>query len=193
MQLFNYVTVIPNCISKELIQIFISLQSEDTSPALTGYSDNQKTNLDYRVTNWIPLSSELIQNTTNSIENLYNTQLIHTYRQQIKHIESPQFLYYNVGGKYDLHNDSEDFVDGNLQRVCERDVTILLYLNDDYEGGELEFPDWNCTFKPKAGTLIAFPSYIEFSHRVHPVTKGKRYNLVSWINTHDRIYARPYT
>jgi len=192
MNLFNYVTVIPNCISNELIQHFLSLKTKETSPALTGYSVNQKTNLDYRVTNWIPLPAETIQNTTNSISTLYNSQLINTYKQPIKHIEPPQFLYYNVGGKYDIHNDSEDYINNRLQRVCERDVTFLLYLNDDYTGGELEFPDWGVTFKPKAGTLIAFPSYIEFSHQVRPVTSGERYNLVSWICTNDRIYSRPY-
>ena len=192
MNLFNYVTVIPNCIPNELIDYFLSLKTQETSPALTGYSDNQKANLDYRVTNWIPLPPETIQNTTNAISTLYNSQLINTYKKSIKHIEPPQFLYYNRGGKYDLHNDSEDYIDNRIQRVCERDVTIILYLNDDYEGGELEFPDWCCTFKPKAGTLIAFPSYIEFSHRVHPVTSGQRYNLVSWICTNDRIYPRPY-
>lgn len=192
MNLFNYVSVIPNCIPKELIQVFLNLKNSDTSPALTGYSDSQKANLDYRVTNWIALPPELITNTTNAIGTLYMNQLIDTYRQPIKNIEPPQFLYYNVGGKYDVHNDSEDWVNGRLTRVCERDVTILVYLNDDYEGGELEFPDWGCTFKPKAGTLIAFPSYIEFTHRVHPVTKGERFNLVSWISTQERIYSRPY-
>jgi Rps23 Pro-64 3,4-dihydroxylase Tpa1-like proline 4-hydroxylase len=190
--IFNYVTVIPNCIPNELIQYFLSLRTQETSPALTGYSDNQKVNLDYRVTNWISLLPETIEKTINSISTLYNSQLINTYKQSIKHIEPPQFLYYNIGGKYDLHNDSEDYIDNKLQRVCERDVSILLYLNDDYEGGELEFPDWGVTFKPKPGTLISFPSYIEFSHRVLPVTYGKRYNLVSWICTNDRIYKRPY-
>jgi predicted 2-oxoglutarate/Fe(II)-dependent dioxygenase YbiX len=192
MNLFNYVTVIPNCIPNELIQYFLSLRTQETSLALTGYSDNQKANLDYRVTNWIPLPQEVIQNTTNSITNIYNSQLIQTYKQSIKHVESPQFLYYDIGGKYEIHNDSEDYINNNLQRVVERDVSVLIYLNDDYTGGELEFPDWGCTFKPKAGTLIAFPSYIEFSHRVHPVTSGQRYNLVSWICTNERIYKRPY-
>lgn len=191
--LFDYLTVIPNCIPKKLIEFLLLLQTNETSPALTGYSDNQKTNLDYRVTSWIPLPSELVSNTHKAISQLYNTQLIQKYKQSIKNIEPTQFLYYNVGGKYDLHNDSEDFVNGNLTRVCERDVSILIYLNEDYEGGELEFPDWGVTMKPKAGTLIAFPSYINFSHRVLPVTRGKRFSLVTWINTSDRIYPRPYT
>jgi hypothetical protein len=193
MNLFNHVTLIPNCIPKELIQFYLSLKTPEVSPALTGYSDNQKTNLDYRVTNWIPLPPPVIENTTHSVTQLYNTQLISKYKQQIKHIEPPQFLHYTPGGKYDVHNDSEDFVNGKLQRVCERDLTILTYLNDNYEGGELEFPDWGIKLKPKAGTLLAFPSYIEFSHRVHPVTSGERFNLVTWICTNDRIYQRPYS
>jgi len=191
--LFDYVTVIPNCISQQLIQYYLSLRTTETSPALTGYSDNQKTNLDYRVTNWIPISPEIVSNTHHAITQLYNNQLIQKYKQPIKNIEPTQFLYYNVGGKYDVHNDSEDFVNGKLTRVCERDISVLIYLNDDYEGGELEFPDWGIYMKPKAGTLIAFPSYIDFSHRVHPVTKGKRFSVVTWINTPDRIYPRPYT
>ena len=191
--LFNYVSVIPNGIPTNLINLFLSFTDKETSPALTGYSDNQKTNLDYRKTNWIPLSYPIIQNTTQAIKDLYQSSLQNKYKQTIKSIESPQFLYYNEGGKYDVHNDSEDFVNGKLTRVCERDITILIYLNEDYEGGELEFPDWGITFKPKTGTILAFPSYIEFSHRVLPVTKGNRYNLVSWICTNERIYSRPYT
>ena len=76
--------------------------------------------------------------------------------------------------------------------MCERDVTILIYLNDDYECGELEFTNAGVSLNPKALTLIAFPSYIEYTHRVHPVTSGERYTIVSWINTYDRIYKRPY-
>ncbi len=190
--IFNYVTVIPNCISKELVEVFLSLKTTSVSPALIGHLNDQKPNLDYRNTNWIALSPELIRNTTHAIRDLYNNNLVNVYKQPIRHIESPQLLYYPVGGKYDVHNDSESFKNGKLERVCERDVTLLIYLNDDYEGGELEFPDWGVTFRPKSRTLIAFPSYIEFSHRVHPVTKGERYTLVSWINTNDRIYSRPY-
>jgi predicted 2-oxoglutarate/Fe(II)-dependent dioxygenase YbiX len=192
MHLFDYVTLIPNCIPKELIHFYLSLHTNETSPALTGYSDNQKTNLDYRVTNWIPLPPPVIENTINSVTEFYNNQLVHKYKQPIKHIEPPQFLHYTTGGKYDVHNDSEDIVDGHLKRVCERDLSILIYLNDDYEGGELEFPDWGIKLKPKAGTVLCFPSYIEFSHKVHPVTKGERFNLVSWICTSERIYDRPY-
>lgn len=187
MNFFNYVSVIPNCISKDLIKVFLDLKFEDVYPATTLNAIEG-----YRVTNWIDLPPEIISNTITSLTNYYNSELIKVYKQPVKFIEPPQFLYYNVGGKYDLHNDSEDYVNGKLARTCERDVTILIYLNDNYEGGELELPDWGITFKPKAGTLIAFPSYLEFSHKVNPVTKGKRFTIVSWICTEERIYSRPY-
>jgi len=191
--IFNYVTVIPNCIPKELIEVFLSLRNQETTSATIEYADGQRPNLDYRKTDCIELPTEIQQKTIQSIYGLYNNDLIHIYKQNVRHVEKPQFLYYQIGGKYDVHNDCESWgIDGKLKQVCDRDVTILIYLNDDYEGGELEFPDWGCTFKPKAGTVIAFPSYIEFSHRVHPVTKGERFSLVSWIATEERIYERPY-
>lgn len=192
MNIFDYVTVIPNCISKELIQVFLNLRTNDAPPALVGYTDSLKVNFNHRKTFWIPLPPDITTNSTDSISQLYCNKLQVKYKQPITYIEPPQFLYYNIGGKYDTHNDSEDFIDGKLARVVERDLTILIYLNDDYDGGELELINFGTFFKPKAGTLIAFPSYIEFSHRVHPVTKGERFNLVSWICTEERIYPRPY-
>ncbi len=36
--------------------------------------------------------------------------------------------------------------------------TLCVYLNDDYEGGKIEFPDYNISIKPPAGSAIVFPS-----------------------------------
>ena len=44
--------------------------------------------------------------------------------------------------------------------------------------------------KPKKGMMLAFPSYFEFSHRVHPVRSGTRYSLATWIETVNRVYNR---
>ena len=50
------------------------------------------------------------------------------------------------------------------------------------------FPDYGVTITPKTGMIVAFPSYIEFSHRVNPITIGERFNLVTWIETEKRIH-----
>lgn len=192
MNLFKYISVIPNCIPKSLQELFLSFSKNNMYTATVMDNNLEKINENIRITNVIEIPADIIQNTTIAIENLYKNILIKTYEKSIKFIEIPQLLYYAPGGKYDAHNDSEDFVNNKLQRVFERDITILVYLNDNYEGGELEMPDWGIQFKPKAGTVIAFPSYINFTHKVNPVTKGERFNIVSWICTNERIYSRPY-
>jgi hypothetical protein len=50
--------------------------------------------------------------------------------------------------------------------------SMLFYLNDDYEGGELYFPLLNFEYKPKPGDFITFPSYEKYTHGVRPVLSG---------------------
>ncbi len=70
---------------------------------------------------------------------------------------------------------------------------MVLYLNDDYEGGELFFPDIGLEIKPKSGQLIAWPSGPFFEHGVKPVLRGDRYVVSAFLTTpklallHDKI------
>jgi predicted 2-oxoglutarate/Fe(II)-dependent dioxygenase YbiX len=54
-------------------------------------------------------------------------------------------------------------------------LSIVLYLNDDYEGGELYFKNQNIKVKPEAGSLIAFPSVDPYFHESLPVSFGIKY------------------
>ena len=62
-----------------------------------------------------------------------------------------------------------------------RRVSTVYYLNDNYTGGEINFPRFNITFKPKANQMILFPSTYVYNHSVSPVIEGKRYAVVSWM------------
>ena len=62
-----------------------------------------------------------------------------------------------------------------------RRVSTLYYLNDNYSGGELNFPRFNLSFKPKANHMVVFPSTYVYNHSVSPVTEGERYAVVSWM------------
>jgi hypothetical protein len=56
--------------------------------------------------------------------------------------------------------------------------SMLFYINDDYEGGELYFPAIGFQYKPKPGDFITFPSYEKYTHGVRPVLSGSyRYVL----------------
>ena len=62
-----------------------------------------------------------------------------------------------------------------------RRVSTVYYLNDNYTGGEINFPRFNVTFKPKANQMIVFPSTYVYNHSVSPVLEGTRYAVVSWM------------
>lgn len=52
------------------------------------------------------------------------------------------------------------------------EYAAVLYLNNDYSGGELFFPKLGYEIIPEPGTLIIFPSTEEFEHGVRPVKEG---------------------
>jgi hypothetical protein len=55
------------------------------------------------------------------------------------------------------------------------DIAGLFYLNDDYEGGELYFPNQGIQFKPKAGAAYFFPGDMNYIHGVTEIKSGIRY------------------
>jgi hypothetical protein len=62
----------------------------------------------------------------------------------------------------------------------------ILYLNDDYLGGELFFSNKDFKIKPKPGSLLIFPGTDEFKHGVSPVQVGPiRYVVVGFVKIKD--------
>jgi len=96
--------------------------------------------------------------------------------------ETPQLLRYGLGGKYGMHSDADSFCSEQQRfyRFIDRDFSMLIYLNDDYVGGELEFKGLNFRYQPKAGDLVIFPSNHIFSHESLPIISGTKYALVTW-------------
>jgi hypothetical protein len=54
-------------------------------------------------------------------------------------------------------------------------ISAVLYLNDNYSGGEIAFPDHGVVIKPTAGSLIMFPSTPPFFHESREITNGTKY------------------
>lgn len=65
-------------------------------------------------------------------------------------------------------------------------VSIVVYLNDDYEGGELWFPRFNLTHKPKAGDIAVFPSTYIYEHASQDMISGTKYSIVIMSDYNDR-------
>jgi PKHD-type hydroxylase len=62
-----------------------------------------------------------------------------------------------------------------------RKLTILAFLNDDFEGGRLFLQTGhNRVYPPQQpGSVLVFPSFV--LHGVEPVTKGIRRSVVTWL------------
>jgi predicted 2-oxoglutarate/Fe(II)-dependent dioxygenase YbiX len=52
---------------------------------------------------------------------------------------------------------------------------VLLYYNDNYSGGEINFKDQNIRIKPTAGSIVIFPSVEPFYHESMPILNGTKY------------------
>jgi predicted 2-oxoglutarate/Fe(II)-dependent dioxygenase YbiX len=53
-------------------------------------------------------------------------------------------------------------------------VSMVIYLNDDYEGGEIDFPDHGISLKPEAGSVVVFASE-GILHDPRPTKSGTKY------------------
>ncbi len=105
--------------------------------------------------------------------------------------EGMQLTRYQKGGFYAWHKDGSsdslsayDNPENKFLHGKVRKLSLSLVLNDDFEGGDLEFASYGrekCIITPvkaRKGDMIFFTSGME--HRVAPVTKGVRYSLVNW-------------
>jgi len=98
------------------------------------------------------------------------------WKYDITHSNQSEFLMYDVNGKYETH------VDTFHQHSNEtRKLTILVFLNDDFEGGKFYIATNNERMYPeqKKGSVLIFPSFMP--HGVEPITKGVRYSVVTWM------------
>ena len=76
-------------------------------------------------------------------------------------------------------------VDVNNLEGAKRFLIFMVYLNDDFEGGETEFPIFGDKVKPKKGRLLMFPPFWTYLHRGNPPLKPggyAKYLLMTYLN-----------
>ena len=98
------------------------------------------------------------------------------WKYNITHANQTEFLIYKPDGHYNSHVDTF-----HIHSDESRKLTVLAFLNDDYEGGKFFLNASGTLYYPpqNKGTVLVFPSYMV--HGVEPVTKGVRYSCVTWL------------
>jgi prolyl 4-hydroxylase len=111
----------------------------------------------------------------------------------IHNCEDLQVVHYETGGYYKDHFDT-DFKSMDGQRI----YTFIIALNDDYEGGETEFPILNKKFRLKTGDALFFQNLNNNGsftpkalHGGRPVKSGEKWICNLWIRDTFRIIPDP--
>jgi predicted 2-oxoglutarate/Fe(II)-dependent dioxygenase YbiX len=98
-------------------------------------------------------------------------------KMNLNKINQIDLLKYEVGGKYEIHTDAHT----NINRF----LSVIINLNDEYEGGDLVFTDQKekeiKRLKLEKGSIVFFPSNFMYPHGIQPITKGTRYSIVAWL------------
>jgi predicted 2-oxoglutarate/Fe(II)-dependent dioxygenase YbiX len=124
---------------------------------------------------------------------LVNLRIAAAIGVPLAHQEPTNFLHYARGQQYIPHFDfftqaEEAGFAHELRTIGQRIVTVLVYLNEGYEGGETEFPKLGWRFKGKLGDALIFWNLnqqgereLDSLHAGLPVTKGEKWLLSKWV------------
>jgi hypothetical protein len=123
---------------------------------------------------------------------MIRTRIANEIRAPLPCLEVPQVLRYGVGEEFTLHC---DFLDprqlaGEIARLGQRPATFLIYLNDDFEGGQTSFPALGIEHRGKAGDALIFGNLDargnpdeRSRHAGCPPTRGEKWVFSQWVRS----------
>lgn len=122
--------------------------------------------------------SEIVYTALDKAFNHYSSEIYPFAKNNIKSEEfGDGILKYVDSGHLPAHHD---------HGISSRVLSTVIYLNDDYDGGEIEFQQSGVRIKPEAGSIIFFPSNFLYIHEVMPVSNGTRYAIPHWYHNMEK-------
>lgn len=174
--------VIKNFITDEMCDFLINTDVSSFEESTTD-NDSKLTSMRISKTKWIPRTYYKVKEIYEKCYQLTNIP--------ITNMEDISVIKYEEGGYYKEH------IDVDMDFIVPRLYTIILYLNDNYEGGETEFTILNKKYKLKKGDALFFNNYDSLGnitrlslHCGNEVISGVKYIANIWIN--NKIILRPY-
>ena len=175
-------------------QIELHVKASKDAKKATLRSSTHNDNRAIRHTDIYTLTPTLLEHYNENMEAL-KAEIEEFFYCSLTTASKPQLLAYEAGGYYRCHSDDsselrskEGKLIGFKQVAPERKITTLLFVNDDFNGGELMFnylynsKQEQVVLKPKRGQMVVFPSNPIFSHEVLHVKEGLRISIAQWHN-----------
>ena len=149
-KIYEYPNIVTNEQCQEIINLAKPLVKESTVIGENGANVPDK---DYRTSH-----NTFITRNHKVVKDIYD-KLSKIIGIDKDHFEQLQVVRYEKGQQYKAHWDAcwEDHKCGEFMKMGgQRYATFILYLNDDFEGGETEFPYRNIKVKPEKGKAALF-------------------------------------
>lgn len=143
-------------------------------------------------------STEFLVQDMDVVLEVIRTRISSATRIPVPVFEPTQILHYAVGQEFKPHFDFLDPANPAYREQLQqgqRLATFLIYLNDEFEGGETQFPDVGIQFRGKRGDAIFWANVdnqgkpdLKTRHAGLPPTSGEKWVLSQWIR--DRTGGR---
>ena len=140
------------------------LNKEETKFLINYYNSNESKTFVFGNTN--PLNISLKDENLKFLINKLNISAKKINNSQLDWL---QIVKWKVSKGQDLHFDTAS---------NQTTLSSILYLNDDFEGGETYYED-GTLFSPVTGRILYFDGNY-YKHGVKPITKGTRYTIATW-------------
>jgi len=167
--------VIHNFISEDERKHIMEKARENLKASEVDVDRHVDKNIRVSETAWLTKSDPIVKNVIERCVALTD--------RPIENCEDLQVVKYKTGGFYKPHQDA--FNDTDKKK---RMYTIILALNDEYEGGETKFPNLNKSYKLKTGDALFFNTLDNYEfltkkalHGGNPVNKGEKWICNVWV------------
>jgi len=159
------IQIVPNVLSKEQCENLISEYNPDLVVQAPVYFDS---NTDEYSFNGMRRSRCAGAPLIKTICNNWNFEL-----------EGASVLKYEIGAENPYHLDNSNIDNsGNVTQIKPWQRTAIIFLNDNFNGGVLVYPNQQFTIKPTAGLMLIAPAGAKFPHFVTKVLENSRFVLV---------------
>lgn len=98
---------------------------------------------------------------------------------------------YPVGSYAAPHSDSSE-LDGTPNAWQMNKYACILYLNANYEGGAIYFPQHDLDIHPGPASLLVFEGSHEYLHGVREITAGDRFTILAFWDDKDAVYDKEF-
>ena len=175
----DYIKFYQDVVDRDLC-VDVTMEKYPYEPSAYATHDSGKFIENNRVTSedyWIREDHKFYQPLKKTYENIYTKYKEDFPDFTVQHHTDFRISKYSKGCFMSRHVDLIHHSHG--QQYGYPQVTVLLFLNDDYKGGKIEISE--TLYNTPSGSSIVFPSNFVYPHQVLQVEDGVRYSVTCWL------------